>query len=66
MFENKIEELDRQLLLGHLSVLWSYGWRSVLLSEQLSTFITNSVFKAINESSETSQETRNEIFGSPY
>ena len=38
IFENKIGELDRQLLLGHLSVLWSYGWRSVLLSEQLSTF----------------------------
>ena len=38
MFENKIEELERQLLLGHLSALWSYGWRSVLLSEQLYTF----------------------------
>ena len=38
MFENKIEEQERQLLLGHLNALWSYGWRSVLLSEQLSTF----------------------------
>jgi tetratricopeptide (TPR) repeat protein len=38
MFENKIEEQERQLLLGHLNALWSYGWRSVLLSEQLYTF----------------------------
>jgi hypothetical protein len=38
MFENKIEELDRQLLLGHLNALWSYGWRSVLLSEQFYAF----------------------------
>ena len=38
MFENKIEGHERQLLLGHLRALWSYGWRSVLLSEQLSTF----------------------------
>ena len=38
MFENKIEENERQMLLGHLNALWSYGWRSVLLSEQLYTF----------------------------
>jgi tetratricopeptide (TPR) repeat protein len=38
MFENKIEEKERQLLLGHLNALWSFGWRSVLLSEQLYTF----------------------------
>jgi hypothetical protein len=38
MFENKIEEKERQLLLGHLNALWSYGWRSVLLSEQLYSF----------------------------
>ena len=38
MFENKIEGHERQLLLGHLRALWSYRWRSVLLSEQLSTF----------------------------
>ena len=38
MFENRIEGQERQLLLGHLNALWSYGWRSVLLSEQLSTF----------------------------
>jgi len=37
MLENKIEEQERQLLLGNLNALWSYGWRSVLLSEQLST-----------------------------
>jgi hypothetical protein len=36
MFENRIEGQERQLLLGHLNALWSYGWRSVLLSEQLS------------------------------
>jgi hypothetical protein len=24
MFENKIEEKERQLLLGHLNALWSY------------------------------------------
>jgi hypothetical protein len=33
MFENRIEEQERQLLLGHLNALWDYGWRSVLLSE---------------------------------
>ena len=38
MFQNRIEELERQLILGHLSALWRYDWRSVLLSEQLSTF----------------------------
>jgi len=38
MFEDKINEQERGLLLGHLNALWSYGWRSVLLSEQLSTF----------------------------
>jgi hypothetical protein len=38
MFQNRIEELERQLILGHLSALWRYGRRSVLLSEQLSTF----------------------------
>ena len=38
MFEDKINEQERELLLGHLNALWSYGWRSVLLSEQLSTF----------------------------
>ena len=38
MFENKIEGHERQLLLEHLNALWSYGWRSVLLSEQFYTF----------------------------
>jgi tetratricopeptide (TPR) repeat protein len=38
MFEDKINEQERELLLGHLNALWSYGWRSVLLSEQLSMF----------------------------
>jgi hypothetical protein len=38
MFEDKINEQERELLLGHLNALWSYGWRSVLLSEQLYTF----------------------------
>jgi hypothetical protein len=38
MFENRIEEQVRQLLLGHLNALWDYGWRSVLLSEQFATF----------------------------
>jgi hypothetical protein len=38
MFENKIEEQERKILLAYLSALWSYGWHSVLLSEQLSTF----------------------------
>jgi tetratricopeptide (TPR) repeat protein len=38
MFENKIEGHERQLLLEHLNALWSYGWRSVLLSEQFYSF----------------------------
>jgi hypothetical protein len=29
MFEDKINEQEREVLLGHLSALWRYGWRSV-------------------------------------
>ena len=38
MFENKIEGHERQVLLGHLKVLHSYGWRCILLSKQLSKY----------------------------
>jgi hypothetical protein len=38
IFDNRIKEQERQLLLGHLNALWDYGWRSVLLSEQFATF----------------------------
>jgi tetratricopeptide (TPR) repeat protein len=38
MFENKIEGHERQVLLGRLNVLYSYGWRCILLSKQLSEY----------------------------
>jgi tetratricopeptide (TPR) repeat protein len=38
MFENKIEGHERQVLLGRLKVLHSYGWRCILLSKQLSKY----------------------------
>jgi tetratricopeptide (TPR) repeat protein len=42
MFENKIEGHERQVLLGRLNVLYSYGWRSILMSEQLSKYRVSS------------------------
>jgi tetratricopeptide (TPR) repeat protein len=36
MFENKIEGHERQVLLRRLNVLYSYGWRCIFLSKQLS------------------------------
>ena len=38
MFENKIEGHERQVLLGRLNVLYSYGWRCILMSKQLSEY----------------------------
>jgi hypothetical protein len=38
MFENKIEGREQPFLLEQLNALWSYGWRCLLLSEQLYTF----------------------------
>ena len=38
MFENKIEGHERQVLLGRLNVLYSYGWRCILWSKQLSKY----------------------------
>jgi hypothetical protein len=38
MFENKIEGHERQVLLGRLNVLSSYGWRCILMSNQLSKY----------------------------
>ena len=38
MFENKIEGHERQVLLGRLNVLYSYGWRCILMSKQLSKY----------------------------
>jgi tetratricopeptide (TPR) repeat protein len=38
MFENKIEGHERQVLLGRLKVLYSYGWRCILMSKQLSKY----------------------------
>jgi len=38
MFENKIEGYARQVLLGRLNVLYSYGWRCILMSKQLSKY----------------------------
>ncbi|XP_071147882.1 uncharacterized protein [Mytilus edulis] len=38
MFENKIEGLDRDVLLKKLNTLHSYGWRCILFSDQISNF----------------------------
>jgi hypothetical protein len=38
MFKSKIEGHARQVLLGRLMVLYSYGWRCILLSKQLSKY----------------------------
>ena len=38
MFESKIEGHARQVLLGRLKVLYSYGWRCLLRSKQLSKY----------------------------
>ena len=38
MFENKIEGNERKVLLGRLNVLYSYGWRCILMSKQLSEY----------------------------
>ena len=38
MFESKIEGHARQVLLGRLKVLYSYGWRCILQSKQLSKY----------------------------
>jgi tetratricopeptide (TPR) repeat protein len=51
MFENKIEGNEQQVLLGRLNVLYSYGWRCILLSKQLSKYrvISNNRLSASNE-----------------
>ena len=51
MFENKIEGHERQVLLGLLNVLYSYGWRSIFMSKQLSKYpvITHSRVVASDE-----------------
>jgi hypothetical protein len=51
MFENKIEGHERQVLLGRLKVLYSYGWRCILLSKQLSRYrvISNNRLTASDE-----------------
>ena len=51
MFENKIEGHERQILLGRLKVLYSYGWRCILLSKQLSKYrvISSNILSASNE-----------------
>ena len=51
MFENKIEGHERQVLLGRLKVLHSYGWRCILLSKQLSKYraMSNNIISAGDE-----------------
>ncbi|XP_071127411.1 uncharacterized protein [Mytilus edulis] len=39
LFENKIEGLDRDNLIDTLRVLFSYGWRCILFSQQISHFV---------------------------
>ncbi|VDI06310.1 Hypothetical predicted protein [Mytilus galloprovincialis] len=38
MFENKIEGRGREILLEKLYTLYSYGWRCILFSDQISNF----------------------------
>ncbi|XP_052083053.1 uncharacterized protein LOC127720503 [Mytilus californianus] len=38
MFENKIEGRGRKILLEKLYMLYSYGWRCILFSDQISNF----------------------------
>ncbi|VDH98378.1 Hypothetical predicted protein [Mytilus galloprovincialis] len=38
LFENKIEGRGREILLENLSTLYSYGWRCILFSDQISNF----------------------------
>ncbi|XP_071145514.1 uncharacterized protein [Mytilus edulis] len=38
MFENKIEGRARDVLLNKLNTLYSYGWRCILFSDQISNF----------------------------
>ena len=51
MFENKIEGHERQVLLGRIKVLYSYGWRCILMSKQLSRYrvISNNRLPASDE-----------------
>ena len=51
MFENKIEGSEQQVLLGRLNVLYSYEWRCILLSKQLSKYrvISNNRLSASND-----------------
>ena len=51
MFENKIEGNEQQVLLGRLNILYSYGWRCILLSKQLSKYrvISNNRLSASND-----------------
>jgi hypothetical protein len=51
MFECKIEGHERQVLLGRLKVLYSRGWRCILLSNQLSKYrqISHNRFSASDE-----------------
>jgi hypothetical protein len=51
MFENKIEGNEQQVLLGRLNILYRYGWRCILLSEQLSKYrvISNNRLSASND-----------------
>jgi hypothetical protein len=47
MFENKIEGHERQVLLGRLNVLYSYGWRCILMSKQLSKYRVSTHSRAV-------------------
>jgi tetratricopeptide (TPR) repeat protein len=51
MFENKIEEHERQVLLERLKILYSYGWRCILMSKQLSKYrvMSNNTLSASDE-----------------
>jgi hypothetical protein len=51
MFENKIEGHQRQVLLERLKVLYSYGWRCILMSKQLSKYrvMSHNRFSASDE-----------------
>lgn len=48
MFENRIEGRARELLLEKLYTLNSYGWRSILFSDQISIWSSPSETKTLN------------------
>ncbi|VDI28374.1 Hypothetical predicted protein [Mytilus galloprovincialis] len=63
LFENKIEGMDRDNLMETLRVLFSYGWRCILFSKQISHFPVLSC-KFLNDKSVLCYEDINKLLKS--